>query len=86
MQRVLDHCLYRRKAGSAGDEYRRLVGFLAQVESAQRTFEAKDLAPLVLGEQQVGEKPVRHMPDVQFEQLVVVRCRGQRKTPALAVL
>ena len=47
MQRVLDHRLDRREAGAAGDEDDRLVGLLAQVERAERPFEAQDLAALV---------------------------------------
>ena len=39
--------LDRREAGAAGDEDDRLVGFLAQVERAERPLEAQDLAPLV---------------------------------------
>ncbi len=86
MQRVLDHRLDRREAGAAGDEDDRLVGVLAQVERAERPFEAQDLAALVLVEQLVGEEAARHVADVQLEQRVVVRRRRQRKAAPLAVL
>ena len=62
------------------------VGLLAQIERAERPLETEDLASLVLGEQRVGEKAVGNVADVQLEQLVVVRRRGQRKAAALAVL
>ena len=59
MQRVLDHALDRREAGAAGDEDDRLVRVLAQVERAERPFEAQDLAPLELVEQLLGEEAAR---------------------------
>ena len=86
MERVLDHRLDRREAGAAGDEDDRLVRFLAQIERAERAFEAQDLAALVLREQRVGEEPAGHVADVQLEQRVVVRRRGEREAAALAVL
>ena len=48
----------------------RLVGFLAQIERAQRTLEAQDLASLALREQRVGEKTAGNMADVQLEQFI----------------
>ena len=78
--------LDRRETGAAGDEDDRLVRFLAQEERAERPFEAQDLAALVLVEELVREMPAGHVPDVQLEQRVVVRRRGERKAAAAAVL
>ena len=86
MQHVLDDRLDRREAGAAGDEDDRLVGVLAQVERAERAFEAQDLAPLVRREQRIGEEPARRVPDVQLEQLVGVRRRREREAAPVAVL
>ena len=86
MQRVLDHRLDRREAGAARDEHDRLVRLLAQVERAERPLEAQDLAALVLREQRVAEEPARDVPDVEFEQTVVVRRRREREAAPLAVL
>src|SRR4051812_31747493 len=86
MQGVLDDRLDRREAGATGDEDDRLVRRLAQIERPQRTLEAQDLAALVLSEQRIREKSLRHVTDVQFEELVVVRRRGKREAAPLAVL
>ena len=86
MQRVLDDRLDRREAGAAGDEDDRLVRLLAQVERAERPFEAQDLAPLELVEELVGEEAAGHVPDVQLEQRVVVRRRREREAAPPAVL
>ena len=86
MQRVLDDSLDRREAGAAGDEDDRLVRFLAQEERAERALEAQDLAALVLVEQLVREVPAGDEADVQLEQRVIVRRRGQREAAATAVL
>ena len=76
------HRLDRREAGAAGDEDHRLVGFLAQVERAERPLDAQDLASLVLREQRVGEEAAGHVPDVQLEQRVVVRRRWRARSCA----
>ena len=86
MQRVLDHGLDRCETGATGDKNDRLVRFLAQEERAERTFEAQDLAPLELGEQLVGEKAARHVPDVQVEKRVVLGRGRDRKAAPAAVL
>src|SRR5437660_8745505 len=86
MEDMLDDGLDRREARAAGDEDDRLVGLFAEVERAERSFEAENLASLVLRKQRVGKETARHVADVQLEQLVGMRRRGERKTAALAVL
>ena len=86
VQRVLDDALDRREAGAAGDEDDRLVRFLAQEERAERPFEAQDLAPFEFVEQLMGEMPAGDKANVQLEQRVVVRRRGEREAAAAAVL
>jgi len=86
MERVFDDGLDRCEARTTSDQNHRLVGVLAQVKRSQRPFQAEDLAPLVLRKQEVGEEPSRDMPDVEFEELVVVRRSRQRKAASLAVL
>ena len=83
---MLDDSLDRGKTGSAGDQDDWLIGFLAQEEGAERPLEAQDLAALELTEQLIGEMAAGHMADVQFQQRVVVRRRGERETAASAVL
>src|SRR6185437_7214097 len=56
MEHVLDDRLDRREPGAARDEDHRLVGILAQIERAERTLEAQDLASLVGREQRIGEE------------------------------
>ena len=86
MQHVLDHRLDRGKPGPAGDEDHRLVAVLAQVERAERTFEAENFAALERREQRIGEQPARRVPDVQLDELVGMRRRGDREAAPVPVL
>src|SRR5215472_12512184 len=73
MEGVLDHCLDRREAGAACHENHGLVGILAQIEHAIRTFETQDLAPLVLVEELGAEISAWNVADVQIEQRIILR-------------
>src|SRR5207248_2492027 len=86
VERVLDHGLDRREARSAGDKDDRLVGFLAQEERPERALETQDLPPLEFAEKLSREETVGYVPDVQFEQRVVVRRRREREAPPAVVL
>src|SRR5262249_39250520 len=86
MKRVLDQRLDRREARAAGDEYDRLVGVLAQIEHAVRTFEAQDLSALEVVEELGAEVSPRHVADVQLEQRIVFGRSRQRETAPTAVL
>src|SRR5205814_3559990 len=86
MERVFDHGFDRREAGAAGEKYDRLVRFLAQEKRAERALEAQDFPALELHEQLIGEKTARHVPDVEVEQRIVFRRRGDGKAAPAAVL
>src|SRR5713226_811245 len=86
MERVLDHRLDRRKACSPRDEDHRLVGAVAQIERAERTFKAQNLAASVLVEQLIAEKPAGYVADMQFEKRIILGRGGDGEAAAPPVL
>ena len=82
---VLDHALDRREAGTAGHEQHRPRRVLAQHEGPEGGADAQDRLLPHLREDVVGEAPARNMPQVQLDQLVVVRGVGDRERPGAAV-
>ena len=85
MHGVLDDALDRSKAGPAGQQDDRAGGVFVQMETAQRPLETQDFLFLHLREDIFGKAAARHVPDMQFQQVVVMRCIGERETAGLAV-
>lgn len=84
MKGVLDDALDRSEAGCAGDENDRQPA-LAQVERAERSFEAQFVADFHLREH-MGREPAAGDPtDMQFDVLVLMGRVGERESAPLPV-
>ena len=83
---MLDDRLDRCEAGAAGDEDDRLVRLFAQKKSAERTFEAQDVALLHGFKNRLGKCAPGDVADMQFQKRIVVRRIGQRETARFLIL
>ena len=82
---MFEHALDRRETGTTGNEEHRAIRLLAQRECPERRLDAQHSLVLEGIEDKIGEGSTLDVTDMQFDELVVMRCIGNGERAALAI-